>query len=128
MGRSVLLQLARDSILEVFEAKRTIDKEKLQLQHPLLNEKIPTTINLYLNGKLRGSYSSQNADLTLMDNVIIGAKKATFEDENFKPLTTSEYLECEVELLLDSPDGVMSQRDPSILSTTSYDIRKEMES
>ena len=51
--RSVLLQLARDSIHEVFEAKRGIDKKALIQKHPLLNEKIQSSINIYLNDELR---------------------------------------------------------------------------
>ena len=46
MSRSVLIQLARDSIQEVLEAKRTIDKATLLSKHPLLNEKIAATVNI----------------------------------------------------------------------------------
>jgi len=46
MARSVLLQLARDSIQEVLEASRSIDKQALLRQHPLLNEVISTTLNI----------------------------------------------------------------------------------
>jgi len=115
MSRSVLLQLARDSIHEVLEAKRSIDKESLLLKYPLLNEKIPSTVNIYLEQKLRGSFSS--ADNSLLESIIKNAKKAAFEDKNFTPLSTSEYLSCEIELLLDTPDGIISEKDPSILET-----------
>lgn len=117
MSRSVLLQLARDSIQEVFEAKRTIDKQTLLTQHPLLSEKIPTGVKIYLNDKLRGSSSSADAAGTLLEELILNAKKAAFESSDFKPLTTSEYLSCEVEVILTTPDGVISEKDPSILST-----------
>jgi hypothetical protein len=40
---------------------------------------------------------------------------SAFQDKNFTPLTTSEYLSCEIELLLNTPDGVMSEKDPAIL-------------
>lgn len=115
MSRSVLLQLARDSIQEVFEAKRTIDKPALLNEHPLLNEKIATTINIYLEEELRGSCTSKQATKSLLEDIIHNAKMSAFQDKNFTPLTTSEYLSCEIELLLNTPDGVMSEKDPAIL-------------
>ncbi len=117
MSRSVLLQLTRDSIHEVLEATRIIDKQALLLTHPLLNEKIPTTINIYTQENLRGSFSSNSDSLSLLENIIYGAKKAAFEDKNFTPISTSEYLSCEIELILSTPDGTISEKDHSILST-----------
>lgn len=115
MSRSVLLQLARDSIQEVFEAQRTIDKKTLLDKHPLLHEKIPVTVNIYLDQKLRGSSSSD--ENSLLENIIKSAKKSSFEDMDFTPLTTSEYLNSEIELLINTPDGAMSEKDPAILKT-----------
>jgi AMMECR1 domain-containing protein len=117
MPRSVLIQLARDSIHEVLEAQRTIDKVSLLEAHPLLNEKIATTINIYLKNELRGSFSSSTSSKTLLEDIIYNAKKSAFEDKNFTPLTTSEYLNSEIELLLDTPDGIISQKDPAIIKS-----------
>ena len=122
MSCSVLLQLARDSIQEVLEAKRSIQKEQLLSEHPLLGERIATTFNLYLDNELRGSSNSQSATKSLLEDIIHNAKKAAFEDPNFSPITTSEYLACEVELLLDTAEGIISQRDPAILQTTKFKI------
>ncbi len=119
MSRSVLLQLARDSIAEVLEAQRTIDKNELLSKHPLLNEKIPTTVNIYLDNELRGSSQTISSENSLLEDIIKNAKKSVFEDKNFTPMTTSEYLSCEIELLLTTPDGVISEKDPSILKTFS---------
>ncbi len=117
MSRSVLLQLVRDSIHEVYEAKRTIDRQSLLNEYPLLNEKIATTVNIYIGNELRGSYTSKEAQKSLLEDIICNAKRASFEDKNFTPLTTSEYLGCEVELVLNTPDGVMSEKDPAILKS-----------
>ena len=122
MARSVLLQLARDSIAEVFEAQRTIDKQALLNTHPLLNEKIATKINIYLEHELRGSSSSNVASLSLLDDIIYNAKKSAFQDKNFSPMTTSEYLSCEIELILSTPDGDISEKDLAILTTTSHEL------
>ena len=119
MSRSVLLQLARDSIAEVFEAQRTIDRDALISEHPLLEQKIATRVNIYVENELRGSAYSSAATLALIDDIIINAKKSAFEDQNFTPLTTSEYLSCELELLLETPDGVISEKDPPILQENS---------
>lgn len=115
MSRSVLLQLARDSIQEVFEAQRTIDKLALTKEHPLLEQKIATTVNIYLENELRGSFSSQTAELSLIEDIIMNSKKSAFEDTNFTPLKTSEYLHCELELILNTPEGVISEKDPAII-------------
>ena len=115
MSRSVLLQLARDSIQEVLEAQRTIDKKALLEQHPLLNEQIATTVNLYIDNELRGTHSSHAVHKSLMEDIIYNAKKSAFEDQTHPPLSTSEYLSCEVEVVLKTPDGIISEKDPAIL-------------
>lgn len=117
MSRSVLLQLARDSIQEVLEANRTIDKKKLLDEHPLLGEKMATTVNIYIDSKLRGSSSTKIPSFTLLEDIIRNAKMSAFEDKNFPPLSTSEYLHCEIELLLTTAEGIISERDPAILKT-----------
>lgn len=116
MSRSVLLQLSRDSIEEVFQTQNFIDKKALLKKYPLLRQNVKTTVNIYFNNELRGSYESQ-ASLPLVDAIIIGSKKAAFEDSHFDPLTTSEYLHCEVELILDTPEGVISEKDPAIIQS-----------
>lgn len=120
MSRSVLLQLARDSIAEVLEAQRTIVKNELLNSHPLLNEKIATRVNLYLENELRGTSYSTEPSLSLLEDIIKNAKISAFQDKNFSPITTSEYLSCEIELILSTPDGTISEKDPAILTTNPY--------
>ena len=117
MARSVLLQLVRDSIQEVFQAQITIDREALLKEHPLLSEKITTTINILVNKELKGTYTSQNPKTSLLSNIIVSAKKAAFEDKKSDILTTSEYLHCELELVLNTPDGMISEIDKPIIQT-----------
>ncbi len=122
MSRSVLLQLARDSIAEVLEAQRTIDKKALLEEHPLLGEKIATTVNIYIENELRGSSKTTSAVDSLIDDIVRNAKRSAFEDRNFSPISTSEYLSCEVELLLSTPDGIISEKDPAILKTHTFNL------
>jgi len=115
MARSILLQLARDSIAEVLQAQRTIDKELLLQEHPLLNQKIATHVSLYIDNELRGNAVSDSAERTLLEDIICNAKRSAFENANFTPLSTSEYLHCEVEVTLITADGIMKEKDKAIL-------------
>lgn len=124
MPRSVLLQLARDSIAEVLEMQRTINKKMLLEEHPLLEQNIATKVSLYINSELRGSCESTSPHRSLIDDIIINAKKAAFEDTKFPPITTAEYLSCELELQLSTPDGVMSEKDPAILKNRESKLEK----
>ncbi len=116
MARSVLLQLVRDSITEVFQARRSIDKASLLKEHPLLNESIPTAIKLFVDKELVGSYTENTEEKSLLENIILSAKKAAFEDMKSDVLTTSAYLHCEIELTLYTPDGKISEMDPAIIT------------
>ena len=113
--RSILLQLARDSIQEVLEATNSINKAILLEEHPLLSQNISTTVNIYIKNELRGNSKSQAEPSSLIDEIIINAKKAAFEDSRFLALSTSEYLSCEIEIILETPDGIISEKDPAIL-------------
>ncbi len=109
MSHPLLIQLAHDSILEVLQSKNSIDKESLLKEYPLLEEMVPMTLKIFLNNELRGYYENM-AHLCVVDAIIIGAKKAAFEDKNFEPLTLSEYFEIEIEIALQTAEGVISHR------------------
>lgn len=115
MARSVLLQLARDSIEEVLQAQIKIDPKALLLEHPLLNEKIEVTLEIYMQNKCEHSFSTHNSEESLLNNIIISAKKAAFGDKD-NSLSASQYLHCEIALTLKTPDGEMSERDSAIIS------------
>ena len=114
MSRSVLLQLARDSIQEVLEAQRTIKKQELLSQHPLLSQTITTQVNIYIDKELKSSHTLENS--ALIDAIIIASKKAGFESKDGFILTTSAYLSCEIELVLQTAEGVIRETDPAILT------------
>ncbi len=110
MSRSILIQLAHDSINEVFQAKNSIDRDALLREYPLLNESIPMTLKIFVGNELRGYYEDL-ATKSLLENIIIGAKKAAFEDTRSAPLKTTEYPGAEIELALQTPEGIISHRD-----------------
>ena len=100
MSQSVLLDLARDSIEEVLETSRMIDTLTLLEKYPILNTPNPLFITLICEKKVRGSSGSLRSKRPLIDDIIYHAKVAAFEDENFSPLRTSEYLHTTIELSL----------------------------
>lgn len=110
MANSVLLTLARDSIVEVIEAKRVIDKAKLLSEHPLLDEQLDVGVYIFVGDELHGGFEAQ--DISLLEGVILCAKKAAFEGE--KVLSTSAYIACEIEVRLHTPEGVMKHRDHAL--------------
>jgi len=116
VNRSILLQLSRDSIEEVLQTQYIIDKKALLENYPLLNEKIATRVNIYLKDELRGFYECSDG-LSLFDAVTLGAKKAAFEDANFSPLTVNEYLRCEIELILKTDEGIISEKDAPLVKS-----------
>ncbi len=103
MSQSLLLQITRESIVEVFEAQNTINKEKLIQDYPVLKETIASFVTIYLDDELRGEKGSIFPSKSLLDDIIHNAKVAAFEDPRFSPLKTSEYLHATIELSLLSP-------------------------
>ena len=103
MSQSLLLDIARESITEVFEAHNTIDKKTLLQEYPILNEPIASFVTLYFEGELRGAMGSVFPKDSLLEEIIYNAKAAAFQDERFEPLKTSEYLQTTIELSLLTP-------------------------
>ncbi len=115
MSQSVLLSIARESIQEVLQAQESIDRNELLTNYPLLGEIVATQVTLYLNGKPRGTSISTNPEHSLLEDIILNAKRAAFQDPDFIPISTSEYLYTAIELILFTADGPISHRDDSIL-------------
>ncbi|HEX5624028.1 MAG TPA: AMMECR1 domain-containing protein [Sulfuricurvum sp.] len=116
MSQSVLLTIARESIQEVLQAQLSIDRAKLLEEYPLLEQPIATQVTLYVDGEIRGSSRSQSAERSLLEDIILNAKRAAFQDPAFIPISTSEYLHSAVELILFTADGPLSHKDDPILA------------
>ncbi len=111
MSQSLLLQIVRESITEVFEAQSTINKEKLGKDFPVLLEPIASFVTIYLDDELRGSHGSIVPARSLLDDIIYNAKVAAFQDARFSPLKTSEYLQSKIELSLLTPPKELQYSD-----------------
>lgn len=116
MSQSVLLGIARDSIQEVLQAQESINRDELLKSYPLLSQIIATQVTLYLDGKPRGTSLSQTPEHSLLEDIILNAKRAAFQDPDFIPISTSQYLHTSVELVLFTADGPLCHRDDPILS------------
>jgi len=107
MSRSFLIELAYDSIKEILQAKKLIDEDAILKEYPLLSQHIPMRLQIFVEDKLQGSYRDKT-DHTLLQNIILGAKIAAFEDSD--PLKVSEFLKAQIEISLHTPEGVISHR------------------
>jgi len=119
MKRPILLQIVRDSIAEVFLAKRVIKKDELLKEYPLLQENLVSKIEIFIDNELFSSIES-NADDTLLNELIKNAKIAAFEGSD--AIKTSQYIDCEIKLTLFTPDGVISQTDQALSKNIKMDI------
>lgn len=107
MSRSILLDLARESIEEVLQAANSIDRNSMLERFPVLKEPIATFVTLRIDKKIRGSSGTLFAERPLIDDLLINAKAAAFEDPLFTPMTISEYLRASIEVsLLTIPTAV----------------------
>lgn len=116
MSQSVLLTIARASIEEVLQAQNSINRAELLESYPILSQPIECEITLYLDNKLRGSARTEKLEHSLLEEIIRNAKIAAFQDENFDPLITSEYLHTTIKLTLFTADGELSHQSGPILS------------
>ncbi len=115
MSQSVLLTIARASIEEVLQAENSINRTELLESYPILSQPIECEITLYLDNKLRGSARTEKLEYSLLEEIIRNAKIAAFQDENFDPLITSEYLHTTIKLTLFTADGELSHQSEPIL-------------
>lgn len=103
MTRSPLLQIVRDSIEEVIEARRIIKRDELLEKYPVLEQSIASVITLNVSDELREARSDE-AIKPLIDDIIYNAKAAAFQDAKHSPITTAQYLRCTISLSLLIPD------------------------
>jgi len=107
MSRSFLIDLAYNSIKEILQARKLIDEDAILKEYPLLSQHIAMSLKIFVGEKLHGSYRDK-ATKTLLQNIMLGAKIAAFEDN--EPLKVSEFLKVQIEISLHTPEGVISHR------------------
>ena len=105
-------------MLEVLQARRRIDKNALLEQHPILTTPLNAKVEIFLEKKPFSTYTTDNEN-TLLENIILSAKKAAFEVDEKHILTSTQFLHCEVELTLYTPEGAISERDKPLVEEDS---------
>ena len=95
---SILLTIAKISILMNFDSSYAIDKEKVLSQYPFLSKNGSSFVTLKINNELRGCIGSIIAHRTLLEDVISNAQSAAFKDPRFKPLQKDELEKLNVEV------------------------------
>ncbi len=102
--RSLLLQLAHDSILSALERREI----PLNPPTPHLSEPRGVFTSLYLHGELRGCVGYVLPVSPVYRAVADTARAAAFEDMRFHPVTLQEATDLEIELSILSPPQPIS--------------------
>jgi len=108
--RSLLLQLAHDSILSVLENREI----SFDPPSPHLAEPRGAFTSLYLNGELRGCVGYVLPVSSVYRAVIDTARAAAFEDARFYPVTIDEARQLKIELSVLSPPAPISAEEVEV--------------
>ena len=108
--RTLLLQLAHDSILSALENHEV----SLDPPSPHLAEPRGAFTSLYLNGELRGCVGYVLPVSSVYRAVIDTARAAAFEDARFYPVTIDEARQLKIELSVLSPPAPISAEEVEV--------------
>jgi AmmeMemoRadiSam system protein A len=108
--RTLLLQLAHDSILSALE-NREVSSDP---PSPHLAEPRGAFTSLYLNGDLRGCVGYVLAVSSVYRAVIDTARAAAFEDTRFYPVTIEEAPQLKIEVSILSPPLPISAEEVEV--------------
>jgi uncharacterized protein len=108
--RTLLLQLAHDSILSALENREV----SIDPPSPHLAEPRGAFTSLYLNGELRGCVGYVLPVSSVYRAVIDTARAAAFEDTRFYPVTMEEAPQLRVELSILSPPLPISAEEVEV--------------
>ena len=108
--RTLLLQLAHDSILSALENREVSEDPP----SPHLAEARGAFTSLYLKGELRGCVGYINPVSSVYRAVIDTARAAAFEDTRFCPVTIEEAPQLKVELSILSPPRPISAEEVEV--------------
>jgi|SRR5579864_962576 len=108
--RSLLLQLAHDSILSALENREV----SMDPPTPHLAEPRGAFTSLYLSGELRGCVGYVLPVSSVYRAVIDTARAAAFEDTRFYPVTVEEARQLKIELSVLSPPAPISAEEVEV--------------
>jgi hypothetical protein len=108
---SVLLRIAKSSILSKFDDNYTLDEKKLLKEYPFLNRDGAVFVTLKYNNELRGCIGSIIAHRTLFDDIVHNAKSSAFSDHRFNSLSPDELSNLSLEVSLLSEPKILDYED-----------------
>lgn len=108
MENQILLEIVKKSIENKFDSSVKIDRNKLLKDFPFLAKNGATFVTLTLNNQLRGCIGTLHAYRSLLDDLILNAYAAAFEDPRFYELTLDEFKKVKIEIsILSTPVEVI---------------------
>ena len=96
----MLIQIAKGAIYSKLYNEDIIKKDELVKKVPNFLKRAATFVTITIGGKLRGCIGSLVAHKPLLDDLLINATKAAFEDPRFPPLTKEEFEKINIEISL----------------------------
>ncbi len=108
---SILLRIAKNSILHEFNGSYTFDKNKLIDEYPFLKKDGASFVTLKYDGHLRGCIGSIVAHRSLLDDVSSNAVSAAFHDPRFHQLNENEFPHILVEVSVLSEPKLLEYED-----------------
>ncbi len=111
MLNKILLQIAKNAILNNFDAKYAVNTEAILKKYPELAKKGAAFVTLTYNKDLRGCIGSIIPHRTLLDDIIHNAKSAAFHDPRFKALGIDEFENINLEVSVLSQAQILDYND-----------------
>ena len=112
MLNKILLQIAKNAILNKFDPKYVVDTKSIITKYPELAKKGAAFVTLKFNNDLRGCIGSIIPHRILLEDIIHNAQSAAFHDPRFKALSIDELSNLNLEV------SVLSE--PRILEYDNY--------
>ena len=107
----IVLRIAKNAILSVFDKKYAIDKTALLAKYPSLANDGAVFVTLHYEKDLRGCIGSLIAHKKLLEDIIHNAISAAFEDPRFLPLNKEELPHILLEVSLLSKPEILEYED-----------------
>jgi AmmeMemoRadiSam system protein A len=108
---SVLLRIAKSSILKRLDESYSFDEDKLLSEYPFLKKDGAAFITLKYDNNLRGCIGSIIAHRMLYDDVVYNAISAAFDDPRFTPLSENELPHLSLEVSVLSEPEILEYKD-----------------
>lgn len=112
---SILLRIAKSSILRRLDNRYFFDEEELLQEYPYLSRQGAVFVTLRYKNDLRGCIGSVTAHRTLLDDIVFNAVSAGFSDPRFNSLSLDELSHIKLEVSLLSEPTILNYRDLSDL-------------